>query len=365
MLDGMAITSPAQIRSAQPRRFAVDWRVRLGGLALIWGTSFLFIKVSLEALQPVQVALGRCALGAAALYAVTRVTHSRLPRDAATWLHLAVVAGFLNAIPFALFGYAEQRIPSSLAGVANSTTPLATVLFAMAVLPQERPTRRRIAGLLVGFAGVLVMLGFWRGVGGDLTGGLLAVIASASYGVGFGYVRRFLVDSGRSAIALTAGQLIAATVELAGIAVLTSATPNALPVRVVLAVAALGIFGTGIAYALQFGIIRVAGSTAASTVTYLVPVVAVALGLLAGERPIWNEPVGAVVIGLGAALVGTGRRATRNRTSRRTMRPVADDRCRAQYFGLHSSERLSRPVSDADGCKPGPADAARFGSPPS
>jgi drug/metabolite transporter (DMT)-like permease len=300
----------------------VDWRLRFLVLAVIWGGSFLFIKVAVEVLAPIQVTLGRCLLGAVAVGAVLAVRREPLPRDARTWLHLAVAALLLNVIPFTLFGYAEERIPSALAGICNSATPLFTVAVAVLALPDERPTRRRAAGLALGFGGVLVVLGVWNGVlGHDATGTLMALAAALCYGLGWTYVRRF-VSGSHSTFALTTAQLIAASVQLVVLAAVFTPMPAHLPLRVVLAVAALGALGTGAAYVLQHGLIRDAGATVASTVTYVAPMIAVLIGVVVlGERLTWNAPVGAAVIIAGAVLISGARISRRTPESVRLPTP--------------------------------------------
>lgn len=298
----------------EPKAKAVDWRVRFLVLAVIWGTSFLFIKVGVEALAPIQVTFGRCLFGAVAVGAVLAVRREPLPRDVRTWAHLAVAALLLNVIPFTLFGYAEERIPSALAGICNSATPLFTVAVAVVALPDERPTRRRGTGLVLGFGGVLVVLGVWNGVTGhDAAGTFMALGAALCYGLGWTYVRRFVTGS-HSTFALTAAQLIAASAQLLVLTAAFTPMPAHLPVRVVLAVALLGALGTGAAYVLQHGVIRDAGATVASTVTYVAPIVAVVIGVtVLGERLTWNAPVGALVIIAGAVLISGVRLPRRSR----------------------------------------------------
>lgn len=318
------------IGQAEPARAGLPgWVLKFSALALIWGLSFVFIKIGDETLAPVQVTFGRVAFGAAALLIAVRLTGQRLPHGTRTWAHLAMVALIANVAPFTLFAYAEQRIPSSLAGICNATTPLFTVLIALLALPDERPTRRRTTGLIVGFVGVLVVLGVWSGVGGaSRTGALMAMGAALCYGLGFSYIRRFLSNTSHSNLTLATGQLLAGTVELAVVTPLVSGPPASLPPRVILAVAALGALGTGLAYLLQYGVIRDAGATVASSVTYLIPVVATAAGIVVfGEHLSWNEPAGAVVVLVGAALSGGARvRLSRRRRARRTRRDAAPDR---------------------------------------
>ena len=301
----MLTEAAAPPRPGAARRL-LDWRLRFLVLAVIWGASFLFIKVAVEALAPVQVTLGRCLAGAVAIGAILAVRREPLPRDLRTWWHLAVAALLSNVIPFTLFGYAEERVPSALAGICNAATPLFTVGVAVLALPDERPTGRRTAGLAVGFAGVLVVLGVWHGgLGHDAAGALMALGAALCYGLGWTYTRRFVSSGGHSSFALTTAQMIAATVQCAVLTPVLASAPAHLPLRVVLAVAALGALGTGVAYVLQHGLIRDAGATVASTVTYVAPIVAVTVGVvLLGEHLTWNEPAGALVIIGGAVLVG-------------------------------------------------------------
>ncbi|BCJ28899.1 transporter [Actinocatenispora sera] len=278
--------------------------VRFGLLALIWGLSFLFIKLGDEGFSPIQVTLGRLVFGTGTLLLILLVRRDRLPRGRRVWFHLAVAGLILNAIPFSLFAYAEQHTSSTLAGICNATTPLWTVVVALLALPDERPDRRRTAGLAVGFLGVLLVLGAWRGaVSGDLLGAGMAIAAAGCYGIGWVYLRRFLTGTPNSALALSAGQLLAAAVEVALVAPLLTGLPRHVAPLPLLAVATLGTFGTGIAYVLQYGLIRNGGAVLAATVTYLIPIVAAAAGIgLLHEHPSWNQPVGALVVLAGAAL---------------------------------------------------------------
>ncbi len=282
----------------------MSWRVQYLTLTLIWGLSFLFIKEGLHAFAPLQITLGRVAVGAAALLLVLLARRERLPRGRRTWGHLAMAAVLNNVIPFTLFGYAEQRIPSALAGICNASAPLFAALVAFAMLPDERLTRRRALGLVTGFAGVFVVLGAWTGLDGhDLTGALLALAGGMCYGIGFPYTRRFLTTTGQSSLSLAAGQLLCATALLAVLTSPLTSAPVHWPVTPILCVLLLGALGTGIAYLLNYGIIAAAGATIATTVGYLMPLVAVVAGILVmGERLTWNEPVGAVIVVGGAAL---------------------------------------------------------------
>jgi drug/metabolite transporter (DMT)-like permease len=298
-----------------------------GALAVTWGASFLFIKVGLEGLSPGQVVLGRLVTGAVTLAVASAAKRSRLPRELAAWAHLAVVAILLCDMPFLLYAWAEQHIPSSLASIYNAATPLMTVLWGLAVLPGERPTRARLAGLIAGFAGVLVVLGPWHLAGRSQALAQLACLAAtACYGVGFTYLRRHISPRG-------IGTLPAATVQVtlaAGIAIILAPWTATAPVRlspaVIGSVLALGALGTGIAYIWNTSIVGSWGATVASTVTYVIPVVGVLLGVLVlSEAVTWNEPVGAVIVILGILTAQDRLVPAVRRMSCRLRRPVRRD----------------------------------------
>ncbi|MGR6969094.1 DMT family transporter [Streptomyces cynarae] len=300
--------------STAPRRRAVlDWRIRFGVLSLIWGFSFLFIKVGTEAYAPFQVTLGRLVFGTAVLAVAMAVKRERLPRSARTWGHLAVAGFLLNALPFSLFAYAELTIPSTLAGICNATSPLWGMVLSLVALSEDRPTRRRVAGLGIGFLGVLTVLGAWQGFHGlDLTGTALALLASLSYPVGWIYVRRTLAGSTHSHLSLTGGQLLLATLQLAVVTPVFTTLPTHVAVLPLLAVAALGALGTGVAMLLQYGVVAEVGPTTAQMVTYFVPVVALAAGVaVLGESLTWSTPVGALIVLAGAALTQSRPKAGR------------------------------------------------------
>ncbi|WP_245600765.1 DMT family transporter [Streptomyces sulphureus] len=162
-------------------------------LAMAWGSSFLFIKVGLESLAPLQVVWARMVVGAAVLWPAALVARRRVPRDKALWWHLTVVAVLLCLVPFTLFAWAEQRITSGLASTYNVTTPLMALAWSAVLLPAERLTRHTAAGLLLGFAGVLVILDpLPVAPGGDLAAQLACLAATACYGIAFVCLRRFV-----------------------------------------------------------------------------------------------------------------------------------------------------------------------------
>ncbi|MGP3751048.1 DMT family transporter [Streptomyces sp. IBSNAI001] len=304
--------TPAPAPAPPTRRPALDWRVRFAALSLIWGFSFLLIKVGTDGYAPFQVTFGRLLSGTAVLAVAMAVRRDRLPRSGRTWGHLFVAAFFLNALPFSLFAYAELTIPSTLAGICNATSPLWGMALSLVALSEDRPTRRRVAGLGLGFIGVLTVLGAWQGFSGlDVTGTTMALLASLSYPVGWIYVRRTLAGTGPSTLALTGSQLLLGTVQLAVVLPVFTSVPAHVPLLPTLAVVALGALGTGLAVLLQYGLVQEVGPTTAQMVTYFIPVIATAAGVtLLGEELSWNTPVGALVVLAGAALTQSRARSS-------------------------------------------------------
>jgi drug/metabolite transporter (DMT)-like permease len=209
-----------------------------------------------------------------------------------------------NIAPFYLFGVGEQHVSSGLAGIYNAAVPLVTMLVALAAFDEEHASAARIGGLALGFAGVIVVLAPWQGLGGtDLLGQLACLGAAACYGASANYARHFTSRLGHSPLVLAGGQLLAASM-LLGLAVpFVANDPTHLDGRIVLAIAALGALGTGVAYLIYFRLIVGFGAVYATTVTYLVPVVAVALGVaFRGESLHWYDIAGAGLVLLGVAV---------------------------------------------------------------
>ncbi|MFI9589851.1 DMT family transporter [Nonomuraea sp. NPDC052265] len=275
-------------------------------LAAIWGNSFFFIKIAVGALHPLQVSFGRMAVGAATLLIALAVTRRPLPRDPRLWGHFQIASVVLTTLPFTLFAYGEQYVSSVVAAIWNATTPLCTLAFTL-VLRAERATAARAAGLGLGFAGVMVVLGVWQPMAGGQLGGSLACFGAAlCYGIGGAYMGRFI--TGRRTeppVVLAAGQLLTGAVQLAVITLVAGVplVDTAAPAEVWWSMLGLGGLGTGVAYLLLYRVQAMAGVTTTSTVTYLLPVFAVLSGvLLLDETITWNQPVGALVILLAIAL---------------------------------------------------------------
>ncbi len=258
-------------------------------------------------MHPLYVTLGRVCVGAITLLVVLAVIRDRLPRDPKLWLHMMVIGAVGTALPFTLFAYGEQRVSSMLAGIWNATTPLVVLPMAVLVFRTERMTTRRAVGMGLGFAGVMIVLGVWQGIGGaHFTGQLMCFAAATCYGVAIPYQKRFVAGRSESGLALSAAQLLAAAAQLAIIAPLVAGAPpapTALSFGAVASVVVLGAVGTGLAFVINLRNVRLAGASTASMVTYLIPVFAVLIGVVAlDERLTWYQPVGALVVLVGVAV---------------------------------------------------------------
>ena len=283
---------------------------RLFLLAFIWGWSFLFIKVAVGGMTPATVAAVRVGLGALVLLGVVRGRRLALPAGWGWWRHYLVVAVAGSAVPFTLLAWGEQHVSSALTAVLNASTPLfAAVLASLLLRDRLRPLQ--LAGLVLGFVGVAVAAGL---AGRDLAassrwGEAASVAAAACYGLSFTYTRRHL--SVLPPLVGATGQLVAGAILLLPAAVVTSVRQGFdLTPRRALAVGLLGLLGTGFAYTLSYRLIADVGPTRAAVVTYLIPVVAVTVGVVfLHERFSFRLVVGGVLTVGGIALLGFGRRA--------------------------------------------------------
>ena len=288
------------------------------------------MKVGLQSLAPLQIATLRVLSGAATVLVVASLKGARLPRERRVWLHLAVSGLFLCSLPFTLFPLGEQRVSSALAGIGNATTPLAAVVFSLLLIPADRLGARKIVSVLVSFLGVVVILQPWQVQGRpDLPGFGMTLVAGASYGLGWTYLKRYLGPGDVGGLGLPAAQLTMSSVQLAVMTTIWWALhPDGLAapwspvsgsthvVASLFAVLVLGVVGTGLAFALQFDIVRVVGPTVGASVTYVIPVVAVALGVIfLHERLQWPQVVGAAIVLASAVVIGMPSR-------RRPSRPV-------------------------------------------
>jgi drug/metabolite transporter (DMT)-like permease len=298
--------------SSSPRQ----WLPAYLGTSVAWGCSFIFIKEGLTFLTPFGVAFGRCFFGAVTLFIIARATRNAWPRDPVVWAHLAFVALLINVLPGILFAVAETHVTSILAGIANALTPLTTLFFMTVVFRDERLSREQLLGLVTGLIGVLVVFGAWHGLGHNPWWAVGALLLSVVlYGVTFPYTRRYLTPRQLPPTSLASAQLLLAAVMLTPTFFIDGMNGHGVTWRGGISIILLGILGSGLAFMWNFKVINLAGSSVASTVTYLSPLVAVVVGVVVlRETLTWYQPVGGFIVLVGAAL-GQGRFKRRSHVS--------------------------------------------------
>ncbi|WP_074015329.1 DMT family transporter [Actinomyces polynesiensis] len=278
---------------------------------LVWGASFLFIKIALGGMDPAQVVLARLGLGALALVTVAAVTRTPHIRDVRLIGHLVVAGFFWAGLPLLLFAWAGQYLPSGISAIFNATTPLMTLLITALVLPAERLGADRVTGVVIGAGGIVLVAAPWRLFGGSADFAMQApaylacLAATTCYAIAFTYIRRFVRPAGHGSLAVTTTQIVSAFVVMLLLSPLTGAWTHrvSLSLPIVVSLVLLGVFGTGLAYVWNMRTIETWGPVRASMVTYVTPIVGVVLGMVVlSEHLTWNEPIGMVVTFVGIAL---------------------------------------------------------------
>lgn len=314
--------SPASSLATTPRVLAMDgiaWAMLIL-LSLLWGGTFIFVKILLTTIPVVSLVALRVFLAALTLWAVVAARGIPLPREPKIYLSFLVLGVANNAIPFLLIAWGQTEITAGLAAILNATTPLFAALIAGVALVDERLTARRLGGVMLGLLGVAVMIGpaALLSLGQNVFHQLAVVAGALSYGLSAVFARRFarfgvpplLVATGQ----LTASSLVLVPTALAvdGFTVFSIGDP-----MVWLTVAANACLSTALAFILYFSIVARAGATNATLVTVLVPVVAVVVGALAlGERLDPLQIAGMALIFSGLAVID-GRLLARRRAGRR------------------------------------------------
>lgn len=283
-----------------------DWLVLLV-LAIIWGGAFFFIGVAVRHVPPLTYVWLRLSFGAAALWIYLALRGERISLPKEVWGSIILLALLNNALPFTLFGWSQTHIASGLASILNATTPIWGVVVAHFLTHDERMSPRKLAGVLLGFGGVAIMIGpsLLSNLGTSALAELACVTAALSYALAAVWARRFKA-LGVSPFSVTTGQLTAGAIIMLPMSMFidrpwTHAFP---PISAISAIIALAIFCTALGYVLYFRLIEHAGATNALLVTLLVPPVAILLGgLFLGETLAPQDFLGLALIALGLAAI--------------------------------------------------------------
>jgi len=288
------------VKSMGPR----EW-FQLIFLSLLWGGSFFFSKVALSELCPFTVVLGRVSIAAIVLNLMVRATGYRMPSSPKIWLTFLVMGLLNNLLPFSLIFWGQTQIPSSLAAILNATALLWTVLLAHFLTVDERLTPNRLAGVLLGLGGIVVMIGpdALQGFGLNVLAQMAVVGAAVSYAFAGIYGKRF---KDTPPIVVSAGQITCTTLLMIPMALVVD-RPWLLPLpslKIWGAILGLALLSTVLAYTIYFNLLATAGATNVLLVTLLIPVSALWLGItILGEHLDMHHFMGLGLIGLGLAII--------------------------------------------------------------
>jgi drug/metabolite transporter (DMT)-like permease len=271
-------------------------------LGIMWGTSYAFIKLGIETLPTFTLIATRLAIGLGLLVAVVLATRTPIPRDPRTYAHLFVMAIINIVIPFTLITTAERSVDSAIAAILNGAVPLIVIVLAALVFHDEPITLNRLAGVLIGYVGVIVLVAPGlanASIGGSAVSGELALLGSTiAYAIGAVYARRTLRNRGLPPVVPAVFQVAFALVVVAALA-FTQEEPLAVGWTgdAIIAVVWLGLLGSGLAYLVQFRLLSRIGATGTSQLAYVLPVVGIVSGAV-----MFGERIDAVVLA-GTALV--------------------------------------------------------------
>ncbi len=283
-----------------------DWGLVLG-LSVIWGGTFFFVAIAVKALPPLTLVFLRVALAAAVLAFIVPAVGLRLPGDRKTWSAFFSIGLLNNVIPFSLIFWGQTHIPGGLASILNATTPVFAVIVAHFLTQDEKLTANRLIGVLVGLAGVSVIIGpeALRGLGANVLAQLSVLGAAGCYAFAGIYGRRFQ-RLGVHPVIAAAGQLSASAIMLLPV-VLAVDQPWQLPIpaaSVLWAVLGLATISTALAYIIYFRVLATAGATNILLVTFLIPVSAIFLGtVFLDEQLAGRHFIGMGLIGVGLAAI--------------------------------------------------------------
>lgn len=312
----------------------VEWGL-LFTLSVVWGASFFFGKVAVAEMRPFFIVFCRLALASVALNILLVARGMRMPSSFRVWKTLFIMGFFNNMLPFSLIFWGQTQITSSLASILNSTAPLFTVILAHFLTRDERLTVNRLAGIIVGMTGVVLLIGpdALRGIGKDTFAQIGILGAAFSYAVASVYGRRF---AGVNPLVAAAGQITAATVMILPITLFFDRPWQNLSLTLSTwgSVIGLGLFCTALAYVVFFRLLASAGATNVMLVAFLVPVSAILLGtVILGERLELRQAGGMLLIAAGLAAID-GR-----------ILPLIRSRCRRQPV---RAEALRPPAQAAE-----------------
>ncbi|MGB3414795.1 MAG: DMT family transporter, partial [Microbacteriaceae bacterium] len=291
----------------RPQSPGLIW-LQFFGIALIWGSGFLFLKILIAEVSVVQLVFARVAIGSIVLAIWMSASRRSWPKGIRIWLHVLALGTIFCVIPFGLYAWGTQHLPSGLASIFNSVTPLGTLLIALIFIPAERLAGIKLIAFLSAAFGLVVIVSPWlidfsSADPNYYLGQLACISGSLCYAIGGVYTRWLLKTSGYDSIALMSSMVVAATVLLLPVMAVYGLDPIEPKPIVFVSALVLGIFGTGIAYAWNANVIRGLGVTRATIANYISPVVGVVLGMIVlHEQLLWYEILGSSIVIIAVAV---------------------------------------------------------------
>ena len=281
-----------------------SWLPLYFGIALSWGSAFIFIKSGLEFLTPFGIAFSRYALGGLAMMVIVVWRKIRLPANRTELFHIFMLSLVQSSLYGVLMALAQTQVTTALAGIAGALVPLMTFLAIAFVFRGEKLTRDQISGLLIGLVGALAISGFWLGFGDYPAWTLLALLGcTICYGLSYPYTKKYILPYKTAPEALVATQFGFSAVTLLPLFVFFGVRQAPSTFTQVGSILALGVLCTGISFVWNFKLIFLAGSLVSSTVIYFVPVVAILISVIfTSETITWYQLVGCSTVLLGAAV---------------------------------------------------------------
>jgi drug/metabolite transporter (DMT)-like permease len=290
----------------KPGQSPVLIAIKFISLALLWGSSFFFIKIALDTLSWGQVAWSRVVAGGIFMLMFWLITRQELPKDLKLWGHIAIAGVIGIGIPFIFFPWAEQYITSAVATIYNGLTPIMTAIIAVYVLRVENFNRNQAVGVSIGLVGLVVIIAPWTitDLGGSFWGQVAALSAAVMYGFSGTYLKKFVFPTGVSAKAISIIEVAAAAAFMLFMTPFLATGPVTIDWTTVAAIGVIGFGGTGLAYLWFNDVLESWGPTRASSVTYVMPIVGIMLGVVfLGETLHWYEPVGGAIVIIGVLIM--------------------------------------------------------------
>jgi drug/metabolite transporter (DMT)-like permease len=298
--EKMETTEKTQSAESVNRVMSIKEWVLIFILSIIWGGSFFFVGVAVKELPPLTIVLGRVALASVILLVIVYFKGKRMPLSLSIWGSFLVMGALNNLIPFCLIVWGQTHIESGLASILNATTPIFSVVLAHFFTREEKLTLNRISGIVLGWIGVSVLIGIesLRGFGLEVFGQIAVLCAAVSYAFAAIYGRRF---KNMNPIVVATGMLCGSTIMMIPLTLYFDQPWNLAPgAMTIMSILGLAAISTSLAYIIYFHVLATAGPTNLLLVTFLIPISAIALGVMVlGEQLGWEVFVGMGIIFLG------------------------------------------------------------------